>query len=291
MKQFLLPDDIVARTAAGMARPDTYLIPYETSSNRERSKITMRYHLFSFLTQGEKVVTYPTATARIGPGQFLLLSAGNCLMSEKLASANHSYKSMLLFFSDEALTAFFLKYPNLERLETPPFAPPPFHVFNADEFLTNFVCSLKLLLGNGTEWDASLQQLKLEELLLYVSRQQPAALSALRARVSETAENQRIREVMAADLPTHITVEDLAFLCHSSLSTFKRRFAKLYGTSPNRWLTQQRLAIAAQLLRQGTLKTSDIYDQVGYESMSSFIQSFKQAYGITPKKYQMQQPV
>ncbi|OUJ70413.1 hypothetical protein BXP70_24405 [Hymenobacter crusticola] len=264
-------------------------MPYNTASNSERTKITLRYHLFSFLVEGEKVVTYPTVTARIVPGQFLLLPAGNCLMSEKLAGPTHAYQSMLLFFSNEALTAFFQKHPDLGMGVGTERVAPPFHVFEADEFLTNFVRSLSLLASSGAELTASIQQLKLEELLLYVSRQQPGALHALLASASETAENQRIRAVMAADLPVHITVEDLAFLCHTSLSTFKRRFARLYGTPPNKWLTRQRLAMAAQLLRQGTLKTSDIYDQVGYENVSSFIQSFKQAYGITPKQFQMQQ--
>lgn len=287
MRQVLLPDDLMPR--AGAAHPPTYLVPYATALNSERTKITLRYHLLSFLLEGEKVVTYPTATARIVPGQFLLLPAGNCLMSEKLAGPSHTYRSMLLFFADEALTAFFQKYPDLQLAAATSPAAQPFHVFEADEFLTNFIRSLSLLVRSGAELTASMQELKLEELLLYVSRQQPAALHALRSGAHETAENQRIRAVMASELPVHITVEDLAFLCHTSLSTFKRRFARLYGMPPNKWLTRQRLAVAAQLLRQGTLKTNDIYDQVGYENVSSFIQAFKQVYGITPKQFQRQQ--
>ncbi|UOQ73116.1 helix-turn-helix domain-containing protein [Hymenobacter cellulosilyticus] len=270
------------------ALPATYLVPYTTALSSVRTKVTMRYHLFSFLLEGEKVVTYPTATKRITPGQFLLLPAGNCLTSEKLTGADDTYRSVLLFFSDEALTSFFTKYPDLKPGEGTAPVNYPFQVFEPDGFLTNFVQSLTLLLSAGPELSLGFQQLKLEELLLYVSQQQPAALQLLRASVHEVAENQRIRAVVEAELPVPITVEELAFLCHMSLSTFKRRFARLYGTPPNKWLTQQRLAIAAQLLRQGTLKASDVYDQAGYESMSSFIHSFKQVYGLTPKKFQMQ---
>lgn len=285
MKQLLLPDDLLPRATAPAA---TYLLPYTTALSSERTRMTLRYHLFSFLQAGEKVVTYPTATTRITSAQFLLLPAGNCLMSEKLAGPDSAYRSLLLFFSDDALTTFFEKYPAGRSAAEAAPAALPFHTFEADEFLTNFVRSLALLLNSGVELTASFRQLKLEELLLYVSSQQPAALHALRASASEAAENQRIRAVMAAAHPAHISVEDLAFLCHTSLSTFKRRFARLYGMPPSKWLTQQRLAVAAQQLRQGTLKTSDIYDQAGYESMSSFIQSFKQAYGLTPKRFQLQ---
>jgi len=72
-----------------------------------------------------------------------------------------------------------------------------------------------------------------------------------------------------------------------SLSTFKRRFMKIYRTSPNKWLLEKRMQKAAQLLKGGDLKASEIYCELGYENLSSFIQSFKQIYGITPKQYQL----
>lgn len=92
---------------------------------------------------------------------------------------------------------------------------------------------------------------------------------------------------LTAHLDHPVTVEELAFLCHTSLSTFKRRFAKIYGTSPNKWLLEKRMQKAARLLKQGEYKASDIYVDLGYENLSSFVQSFKQVYGITPKQYQL----
>lgn len=284
MRHVQIPDDLVLGAAA---HPATYLLAYTTSRRSERTKITLRYHLFSFLLAGEKTVVHPTGTVRIRPSQFLLLPAGNCLMSEKLAEPDADYRSTMLLFSDEALAAFFRKYPDLP-LQPPAAGSPAVHVFAADAFLTAFVQSLTLLVGAPAEVRPDLQLLKLEELLLYLSQQYPEALYHLRAQVLETAESQKIREVLASELPPNITVEELAFLCHTSLSTFKRRFGRLYGMPPSKWLLRQRLAVAEQLLRQGTLKASEIYDRVGYESMSSFVQSFKQAYGITPKKFQLQ---
>jgi len=74
-------------------------------------------------------------------------------------------------------------------------------------------------------------------------------------------------------------------MCNMSLSTFKRRFARLYGTSPNKWLLQKRMEQAASLLHQQE-KPSQIYHKVGYENHSSFTQSFKQVYGVTPREFQ-----
>jgi AraC-like DNA-binding protein len=72
-----------------------------------------------------------------------------------------------------------------------------------------------------------------------------------------------------------------------SLSSFKRRFARIYGNSPNRWLLEKRMERAAKMLRQEKRKASEIYYELGYENLSSFIQSFKQVYGTTPKQYQL----
>ena len=84
-----------------------------------------------------------------------------------------------------------------------------------------------------------------------------------------------------------MTVEEMAFLCHMSLSTFKRRFAIIYGTSPNKWLLEKKMQKAAQLLKQGDFKVNELYFELGYENLSSFIHSFKLFHGVTPKQFQL----
>jgi AraC-like DNA-binding protein len=48
------------------------------------------------------------------------------------------------------------------------------------------------------------------------------------------------------------------------------------------------MEMAAGLLRQQGQNASEVYQQVGYENLSSFIQSFKQSYGVTPREYQQE---
>ncbi|WP_374755933.1 helix-turn-helix domain-containing protein [Emticicia agri] len=86
----------------------------------------------------------------------------------------------------------------------------------------------------------------------------------------------------------NLTLEELAFLCNTSLSTFKRRFMKLYGMPPNKWILQRRMEKAAHLLKNYHIRTSEVFYQVGYENHSSFSQSFKHTFGKTPKEYQTQ---
>lgn len=124
-------------------------------------------------------------------------------------------------------------------------------------------------------------------MLIYLSERYPEIILRLRHSSFRVDDDLLIKEMVTANMDSAITVEELAFLCHMSLSTFKRRFARIYSTSPNKWLLEKRMQKAAHLLRQGKYKASDIYLELGYESLSGFIQSFKQIHGLTPKQYQL----
>jgi AraC family transcriptional regulator, exoenzyme S synthesis regulatory protein ExsA len=72
-----------------------------------------------------------------------------------------------------------------------------------------------------------------------------------------------------------------------SLSTFKRRFLKLYGEPPNQWILKRRMEIARDLLACGPEGPGEICHKVGYRNHSSFTQAFKQVFGMTPKEFRM----
>jgi len=263
------------------------IIQYDSDVASVNAKIELRQNLFSFLLEGQKSVQYAGTQAKINPNEFLLLSAGNCLMSEKIAAPGGRYRSMLLFFDNKLLSDFFIRYPKVLQDSTSNKKEDPFLVFEKDAFLINFIDSLGFMLATGRPLSAELQKVKLEELLLYLSEHYPDKIKRLRHSSYKADDDLLIRQAVTANIYNSVTVEELAFLCHMSLSTFKRRFAKIYGISPNKWLIERRMQIAAQLLKQGERKASDLYLELGYENLSSFIQSFKQVHGVTPKQYQL----
>lgn len=284
VKEFVLPLAF-SHEHPGKADQDVTVVHYDSDVASVNNRIKLGQNMFSFLLEGEKTVNYAGRQTRIKPHQFLLLSAGNCLMSEKIASEAGRYRSILFFFNNKVLADFFVKNPRV--LASPAIQEDPFLVFEKDAFLNNFIDSLSHILSEGQSLSQRIQHIKLEELLLYLSDKYPGHIQKLRTIGQEAADEMVIRQAVTANLDHPVSVEELAFLCHVSLSTFKRRFAKIYGTSPNKWLLDKRMQKAAHLLKQGDLKASEIYFELGYENLSSFIQSFKQVYGITPKQYQL----
>jgi AraC-like DNA-binding protein len=264
------------------------IMQYNSSVATGNSKITLQQNMFSFLLEGAKTVQYAGKRVSIKPHQFLLLTAGNCLMSEKIAAPGGLYRSILFVFDNQLLTDFFIRHPQPRQSGSHQYRQEPFLVFDKDPFLVNFIDSLGIILASGQSLSVELQKVKLEELLVYVSGCYPDAVSRLQYVNNAANADMLIRQVATANICTGITVEELAFLCNMSLSSFKRHFAKIFGTSPQKWLIEQRMEIAAQMLKNSRSKVGEIYIELGYESLSSFIQSFKQAYGVTPKQYQQE---
>jgi len=263
------------------------ILPYDTNSTRLKNRIELKQNLFSFLLAGEKTVYYAGTSVTIRPNQFILLSAGNCLMSEKVATDDRGYKSLLLSFDNNILADFFVRHPSLLDLNSPTLQETPYLVFEKDSFLENFTASLSHLVAKNDALSIDLQKIKLEELLIYLSEVYPGKIQQLSNLSQGRDKDMLMHLAINASIDQPVTIEELAFLCNSSVSTFKRRFSKVYGTSPNRWLLEKRMQKAAVLLKQGDRTASEIFPEIGYENLSSFIQSFKQVYGITPKQYQL----
>jgi AraC-like DNA-binding protein len=274
-------------TTVQLRKKTSDIIRYNSDLTTTNSKITLDQNLFSFLLEGSKSVQYAGKKVTINSGQFFLLSAGNCLMSEKTSAPNGQYKSILFFFDSELLTDFFTRHAMPMRHSKNESNQEPFLVFEKDAFLSNFVNSLELILSSTQSLSWELQSVKLEELLLYLSGRYPEVLTKLHDHSCLSERDHLIRQVVTANMYNMVTVEELAFLCYMTLSTFKRHFANLYGTSPRKWFQEKRMQKAAEMLKNSKLDLSEIHLELGYENLSGFIQSFKQIYGTTPKQYRL----
>jgi AraC-like DNA-binding protein len=282
----MLPTDKPTQTLQN-AKRRLNVIRYNSDIATINSMIKLEQNLFSFLLEGNKSVQYAGTKVTISPNQFFLLSAGNCLMSEKIAAPGGQYRSILFFFDNELLKDFFMRQPLQTNSVKSKHEEVPFLVFDKDAFLTNFIDSLGLMLASGQSLSHELQSVKLEELLVYINVRYPEVLSSLHHYSYGSHKDFLIRQAVTSNIYSDITVEELAFLCYMTLSTFKRHFAKLYGTSPKKWFIQKRMQKVAQMLMKSNCSLSEIYLEFGYGNLSSFIQSFKRIYGITPKQYRL----
>lgn len=274
MNILTLPNDLNLQ-----ATQSIQIFDYCSAKEVTRQQIILHQNTFSFLLEGTKEVIFEDSWQSIDPAKFLLMKAGHCLMTEKL-SKSENYRSVLLFFTNERIHQFIQKY---EVVQSKRNDYPSMYAFSYDDFIRRFVHSLLDIASLSNEAQQHLLVVKLDEILWYLA--EIYGKEMLYALVHTTDDNtQKFTQMIESNMFRKSTLEELAFLCNMSVSTFKRTFKKHYGESPMRWFQHKRLEQAHHLLRVEKKTASEIYLEVGYESLSSFIQAYKVKYGHTPKQ-------
>ncbi len=84
---------------------------------------------------------------------------------------------------------------------------------------------------------------------------------------------------------TRVTIDELASLVGYRPPQFIRAFQATFGMPPHRYLLQQRLARARELLRASDLALTEIALQLGFASHSHFSTTFRSDTGLPPSEY------
>ncbi|WP_427924471.1 GlxA family transcriptional regulator [Streptomyces sp. cg40] len=93
------------------------------------------------------------------------------------------------------------------------------------------------------------------------------------------------RDWALGHLDEPLALNDLARHAGMSLRTFARRFNDEVGLSPGRWLIQQRVARARDLLEASDLSVDQIAGRVGFATGASLRQHLHAAIGVSPQAY------
>jgi AraC-like DNA-binding protein len=99
----------------------------------------------------------------------------------------------------------------------------------------------------------------------------------------------RALALLHGDIGTGWTTERLAREVSMSRSAFNERFTALVGLPPIKYLTQWRLQLAKEKLRDGRQPIARIAHAVGYESEVAFNRAFKREFGEPPARWRVKQ--
>ena len=81
------------------------------------------------------------------------------------------------------------------------------------------------------------------------------------------------------------TPADLADLLNFSSTYFPRIFRKSFGTSPRRWIMENRIRTGTQMLIDSNLNVNEIAFELGYDDPHLFSRQFKSVMGVSPREY------
>lgn len=256
--------------------PELFVYDFKMTQDVVRTKVNLSMHMFSFLQVGRKQVHFADDAVDVNSSQSLLIKKGNSLWTE-LLDTEAIYYCRLLFFSEKMLSDFLQKH---EISGQSKGEKAPYFIVENDSYISSYLDSLSTLLKAPTLLD-NLLAIKFEELLVYLLNKYDLAFQSFLLSLVHT-EVSTLKSIVESNLYANLKLEELAFLCHMSLSKFKRQFVHEYGESPGKWFQEKRLLKAKNLLKDGNLKSSDIYLELGYNNLSSFSAAFKNKFGVYP---------
>jgi AraC-like DNA-binding protein len=96
---------------------------------------------------------------------------------------------------------------------------------------------------------------------------------------------QRVKEYIASNYMQEICLKELAELICMSEDSFSRFFKHKTGRTPNRYLIDYRLGIAARLLLTTKQPVAEIGYSCGFNTLSHFNRLFRESKGCTPSEF------
>ena len=151
--------------------------------------------------------------------------------------------------------------------------------------LQNFRDGLRLYFDSPQLITDEVLIIKIRELVtILLNSDTTGAVKAMLSNLFRTNEYE-FKEIVHSHLFEDLKVEDLAFFAGLSLSSFKRKFKTVFGTSPNQYIKSKRLEKAKDLLESTDNRVSEIAYDTGFNDVAYFSRAFSQAYQHSPSEY------
>jgi AraC-like DNA-binding protein len=95
-------------------------------------------------------------------------------------------------------------------------------------------------------------------------------------------QERRAREVLIANVKHGVPLKEVARECGLSVGYFSHAFRRTLGVAPHKWLTEQRVELSKEKLRDDGLSLPDVAAECGFSDQSHLTRIFKQAVGVSP---------
>lgn len=258
-------------------------IEYKCLVQEVKAGIWSDANYFVFVTSGKKMWRSIYNDYVVESGDSLFVKKGANLVHQYF---DEDYCALMVFIPDDFIRKFIQRFAsiiNADSIETE--QTDAIIRIDLDAYLEGYINSLAAFLSSASYPDKHLLHLKFEELLLNIfTRPNHRTLARYMLSLNKD-QNAQLQQVMEANFAYCLGLEQYADLCHMSLSSFKRCFKKVFGTSPGKWLAEKRLDFSCHLLKTSDKTINQIGFECGYEESSSFIRAFKNRFSKTPLQY------
>lgn len=234
------------------------------------------HHALGLIISGTMEIFTPEGTIFLEAGTIGIMRKNTLLKTKKHPSKDGlPFKSLSLFLTEEELKAFALNngLPPQER-----FTGNPLYEIPKEGIFNGYFQSVIPYFDKPDYFSPKIAAIKTEEAIELLLSVDPSFYGFL----FDFSEPFKIdlEAFMQKNYLFNIPIVEFARLSGRSISTFKRDFSKVFNETPEKWLKQQRLSEARNLLQTTNLRPSDVYLHVGFENFSHFSNAFKNQFGF-----------
>ena len=237
-------------------------------------------HVLGLITSGIAEHYTPESVTTYTAGTMCLFRRNQLMKTIKKPFGGKPFATINIFLDQETLKKYSLEH-NIKADGI--HISGPNVILQNDEFMKGYFNSLSPYFAQPEKLTPTLEYVKTIEAIELLLRN-----PALKNFLFDFREPHKIdlETYMNRHFSYNIPLTQFAKLTGRSLSTFKRDFVKIFSTTPEKWLQKQRLEMAYFLISQKTKRLSDIYLELGFETLSHFSYTFKKQFGQTPTELQ-----
>lgn len=253
---------------------------HTNSAGGVRGSMFLEEAVLLVVLEGTNVLTHGKMEYVVRKNEMVLLKKATQVNHHKTGDPekNYAYDSLMFFLKEEFIIDF-MKMAKIESTATAETAMTMVKPVN--ERLLKFFYSVKPYFNDQEQIDSGLMRLKMLELLYDLTSTDKNFLQQL----------LQLKQQVYADIPAvveenyanPVSLNDLAYLCGRSLSSFKRDFYAIYQTTPAVWIREKRLVKAREMLSTG-MPVKEVCFSLGFESPAHFSRLFKSHFGQAPSE-------
>lgn len=238
---------------------------------------------FIYFENGNSKINSPYDQVKVLSQESVLLKCGRYFSDLKVELDIQTYKIIVVHLPKNILKEIYIhEFPPVLNIHTTKNS---IKKIGSPELVGQFIKSLNFYFENPELVGDELLSLKIKELiLLLVNTENLETLSTLFKQLYSPQEID-LREIVQEHLFSEISINDLAYLCHMSVSTFKRHFKHTFNDTPANYLKTKRLEKAKELLVISKLSISEIAYETGFSDVGHFSNSFKSLYNSSPSEF------
>ncbi len=246
---------------------------------------------FLHIIEGKSLIISEIDRASLITQESVLMKCGSYISNMLPSMSENYFHSFAIHFHVDVLEKLYKdEFPSM--FKTPASDPvSSFTRIENKELITHFINGMLLYFkAPSTLISEDLLKLKLKEILILLFKLNDASriqdiLSSLFSPSTYT-----IKQIVEAHMYLNISVEELAALCHMSISRFKREFKKIYDCPPATYIKLNKLEKAKKQLVDTDKRIKEIAYECGFNDLSHFSKSFVQRFGVNPKGYREAKP-